>query len=308
MHTNNISEHPLLSFILLNYNNAVYTVPCIRSIQKTVNVPYEIVVVDNASTDNSIEQLSQIKEIKLVRNQTNRGFCAGNNDGARIAKGKFIVILNNDTLVNDPSINKLPNILEQHGKYDVVGGKILGMDMEIQSSGGYEPSALDLFLQFTILYYKYINFPWVKKVDWSTNEIKEVDWAAGCFFAMSLDTYLEMGGFDENIFIYIDEVELHKRVRKRGGRIYLYPDIIIQHYGHISWGSNHYIGLKHNYNSAKYFLGKYYSSFYRLLFIILVKMFNMLYLPFFFLIRLLTFGRNEKINKKLKFCLTLLSA
>lgn len=297
-----------LSFVLLNFNNVDYTIPCIRSIQDTVKVPFEIIVVDNASTDESIDKLSRIEEIKFVKNSINRGFCAGNNDGAKMAEGKYIVILNNDTLLKDPNINRLPDVLAQHGKYDVIGGKIVGMAGEIQSSGGYEPTILDLFMQFAILYYKKVDFPWVKRMDWSDDSIKEVDWASGCFFAMRLDTYMEMGGFDEKIFIYIDEVDLHKRAREKGGKVFIFPEFVIHHYGQISWGSSHHVGLRHNYNSATYFLEKNYSLLHKALFILSVKAVNLIYLPIFFTLKLLTFGNNEKFNKKLQFCLTILTA
>ena len=168
----------VLSFILLNYNNVDYTIPCIDSIRKIVTVPHEIIVVDNASTDDSIDKLSQIEGIKFVKNTSNRGFTGGNNDGARVAEGRYIVILNNDTLLKDPNINRLPDILAKHGKYDVVGGRIIGMDGTAQQGGGYEPRAIDLFLQFTVSIYKYVNFPWLKKFDQSGNDIKEVDWAS----------------------------------------------------------------------------------------------------------------------------------
>lgn len=298
----------VLSFILLNYNNVDYTIPCIDSIHNIVTVTHEIIVVDNASTDDSVERLSRVEEIKFVRNTVNRGFTGGNNDGARVAEGKYIVILNNDTLLKDPNINRLPDVLARHGKYDVIGGKVVGMEGEIQSSGGYEPTILDLFMQFAILYYKKIDFPWMKEIDWSDDSIKEVDWASGCFFAMRLDTYMEMGGFDEKIFIYIDEVELHKRARGMGGKVFIFPEFVIHHYGQISWGSNHHVGLRHNYNSAAYFLEKSYSVLHRTLFVLSVKAVNLIYLPVFSILCLITLGRNAKINKKLQFCLTILSA
>ena len=84
---------------------------------------------------------------------------------------------------------------------------------------------------------------------------------------MRRDSFLELGCFDENIFIYLDDVDLHKRIRKMGGRVYLYPHIVILHYGQISWGSNHHVGLKHNYDSVVYYLEKYYSGFHKFLFI-----------------------------------------
>jgi GT2 family glycosyltransferase len=305
------SKDIALSFVLLNYNNADYTVPCIRSIKEEVTVPHEIIVVDNASTDNSIEQLSQVDEIKLLRNATNRGFTGGNNDAVKLARGKYIVILNNDTTVYDSNIDELPTILDSLGKYDVVGGRIVGTDGEGQSCGGYEPRPIHFFLQFTILCYKKIRLPWLKDFwfyEWNKDEIKEADWAVGCFFAMRRDTFLDLGGFDERIFIYLDEVDLHKRMRKLGGRILLYPNIVILHYGQISWGDSHYIGLRHNYNSALYYLEKYYGQFYKYLFVIVVKTVNLFYLPVLSLLRLVTRGRKEKINTKMKFCLTLLFA
>jgi GT2 family glycosyltransferase len=296
----------------LNFNNADYTIPCIRSIQETVKILYEIIVVDNASTDNSLERLSEVEGIKIVENDTNRGFTGGNNDGAKIAEGKYIVILNNDTTVYDSHINEMPSILDSLGKFDVVGGKILGIDGKPQSSGGYEPNPLYLFLQFTVLCYKNIRFPWLKNImfsDWTENQIKEVDWASGCFFAMRRDAFLELGGFDEKIFIYLDDVDLHKSIRKHRGKVYLYPELIIRHYGQISWGeSNHYVGLRHNYNSAVYYLGKYYPRLYKILFISSVKLVNLFYLPLLVLLRLFTLGKLVKINNKLKFCLTLLLA
>ncbi len=310
MQTSGEGKKIILSVILLNYNNVDYTIPCIRSVQETLTVPYEIIVVDNASSDDSLEQLSRLKEVKLVKNSVNRGFTGGNNDGVRIAEGKYIVILNNDTTVYDSNISELSSILNSIGKFDVVGGRIIGIDGVTQASGGYDPSLLNLFSQFTVLCYKKIRLPWLKKFmlsEWIDNEVKGVDWASGCFFAMRRDTFMELGGFDENIFIYLDEVDLHKRIRKMGGQVYLYPNIVIRHHGQVSWvGSNHYVGLRHNYNSAAYFLKKYNGWFHKFLFVFAVKTVNSLYLPILILLRLLTSGRNVKINNKLKLCLTLI--
>src|SRR3989338_6967159 len=120
MQTSNSGNEIILSFILLNYNNADYTVPCIESIQKTLAVPYEIIVVDNASADDSLKRLSKIEDITLVKNSANRGFTGGNNDGVCAAGGKYVVILNNDTTVYASNINELPAVLDSHCRYDVI--------------------------------------------------------------------------------------------------------------------------------------------------------------------------------------------
>jgi len=312
MQNKNSGEDLILSFILLNYNNADYTVKCINSINETVTVPNEIIVVDNASADDSLEQLSQFKEIKLIKNSTNRGFTGANNDGVKVAEGKYVVILNNDTTIYDSNMNQLPAILDRHEKYDVVGGRIIGEDGQPQACGGYEPVPFHFIMQFTVFCYKKFSLPWLKDFwffEWDKDQIKEADWAGGCFFAMRRDTYLEMGGFDEKIFIYLDDVEFHKRLRSKGGRVCLYPELLILHYGQISWkGSNHYVGLKHNYDSAAYIIGKNHGLFYKFVFIFLVKAVNLFLLPFFAILYLFAPGDKAKIRNKLKFCTTLLLA
>lgn len=304
-------EESVLSFILLNYNNADYTIPCIESIKRILRVPHEIIVVDNGSTDDSVERLSRCEGVILIKNTTNRGFTGGNNDGAKVARGKYLVILNNDTIIEDERINELPIVLDSLGRYDVVGGRLIGVDGRVQPSGGYEPYPLFLFLQFTVLCYKKLSLPWLKQFyfsDWKSENVQRVDWASGCFFAMRRDTFFDLGCFDENIFIYLDEVDLHKRARNKGGNVYLYPQFTIKHYGQISWGSKHYIGLRHNYNSAVYYLGKYKGALQRFIFITSVKMVNLLYLPFLVFLNIIKGNSSKKLKDKLKFCLTLLSA
>lgn len=300
---------PLLSIILLNHNNSGYTVPCIRSIQETLTVPYEIIVVDNGSTDNSIEELSRIGDIKLVVNKVNRGFTGGNNDGVRIAAGDYIMILNNDTILYGSNLNKLPDILKERSPLDVIGGKIVSKDTgSAQTAGGSEPNLFQLILYLTVFCYGYINVPrwllfWFS--DW-TGDLREGDWASGCFFVMRRDLYLSLGGFDENIFIYLDEIELHKRVRQRGGRIYLYSNLIIQHYGSVTWKGKSHIGVKHVYHSAKYFLEKHKGRIQKSVFVFIVKSVNLLYLPVIFLLTVISLGRFSKLNEGLKICKVIL--
>lgn len=301
----------VLSFVLLNYNNSGYTTQCIKSIDSAVVVPHEIIVVDNASSDESLNILSKYEGIRLLKSPTNRGFTGGNNDGARIAGGKYIVILNNDTTLYNSNINELPGILASHGPWDVVGGKIVGMDGKPQTSGGYEPTLLHLLLHFAAYCYKYFPLPFVRGIwlsSWNHNQVKEVDWASGCFFAMDREKFMELGGFDENIFIYLDEVELHKRIRAMGGRIYLHPNVIIHHYGGVTWSTKNHISVKHNYNSAKYFLKKYHGWFRRIIFITFTKAASLVYLPLLFALCTLSLWKWRKLNQKFKICATLLTS
>jgi GT2 family glycosyltransferase len=304
-----MTTNPILSFILLNFNNSQYTVPCIQSIQKFVKIPYEIIVVDNGSTDRSLDVLSRIDGIVLVKNSTNRGFTCGNNDGVKAACGEYVVILNNDTVIEDSNLNKVPEIFKLLGRSDVIGGKMVGMDGVVQTSGGFEPQPIHLLLQFILYCYKWIQLPWIKQIwflDWGNKAVQEVDWAAGCFFIMRRSVYVELGGFDEAIFIYLDEVDLHKRVRKLGGKIYLHAELVVRHYGSVTWIGKRYVGVRHNYQSAVYYLGKYYGSFQKNFFIFFVKLANLIYFPIIALLSILFLRKSELINEKLKICKVLL--
>ena len=101
----NESTDPLISIVILNYNAEEFLHECIRSIYKTEKVSFEVIVVDNASTDKSYRKLTEkFPEIKLIENEKNLGYCEGNNVGIRASNGEFIVVLNPDTVVEENTI------------------------------------------------------------------------------------------------------------------------------------------------------------------------------------------------------------
>lgn len=297
----------LFSFILLNFNNFHYTEACVRSLRETLNISYEIIVVDNASSDDSRKRLAGLHGVRLVLNDRNRGFTGGNNDGAAVAQGDYVVILNNDTTVYDSGLNALPDVLCRHAVNDVIGGKTIGKDGQTQCSGGYEPSFIHLLLQFCLYCYRYFPIPGVKEHWFSAfrNEsAHEVDWASGTFFVMRRQTFEKLGGFDEKIFIYLDEVDLQARARKLGGRIFLYPQFRITHHQQTGWKAHNALGWKYNYQSAAYYLGKHRGALHRALFVAVTKATNALLWPLFFLANLATGRRCAKIADKLLICET----
>ena len=113
----NESNGPLISIIILNYNAEKFLDECLDSIYKTEKVNFEVILVDNASTNKSYRACTQkFPEIKLIENKKNLGYCEGNNVGIRSAKGEFIVVLNPDTVVTPTWLYELINAYQDNGE------------------------------------------------------------------------------------------------------------------------------------------------------------------------------------------------
>src|SRR3989344_4262041 len=124
-----------LSIVIVNWNTKELVLDCINSIiESKTKVKYEIIVVDNGSTEGSVEALRKIKEIKLIENKENLGFAKAVNQGIKKSKGKYILLLNSDTLVRKGSIDKLIEFAKRTSDAGVVGSRLLNPDRRIQPS------------------------------------------------------------------------------------------------------------------------------------------------------------------------------
>ncbi|HHV75686.1 MAG TPA: glycosyltransferase family 2 protein, partial [Thermoanaerobacterium sp.] len=116
-----INKNKLSSIIIVTHNQLEYTRKCIESIRKHTKLPYELIVIDNASNDETVEYLESQHDIKLIKNNENRGFPASCNQGISIAKGEYIVLLNNDTIVTENWLNNLLYCLNNAENAGIVG-------------------------------------------------------------------------------------------------------------------------------------------------------------------------------------------
>ncbi|MFO7810391.1 MAG: glycosyltransferase family 2 protein, partial [Candidatus Delongbacteria bacterium] len=125
-----------LSVIIVNYNVKYFLENTIRSVKESVkDLSYEIIVIDNASKDGSKEYIcSKCSDITYIYNESNRGFARANNQGLKIAKGKYILILNPDTIVQEMSINRLINYLKEHPETGLATCKIIGPEGTLDPS------------------------------------------------------------------------------------------------------------------------------------------------------------------------------
>lgn len=220
-----------LSIIIVNYNHPFLIGKCIRSIARSnILFPYEIVIVDNASHYDVLDQVARIKEkypeleVQIIKNKENIGFGKANNQGVEKARGEFILLLNTDIQVLDNAIEKLVSVGEQHAD-SIVGGKLLNHDKTEQPSAG---PFYSLPVTFGMLFLKGDTIGLTR---YSPSVTKKVDWVSGACMLMKRKTFTGLKGFDESIFMYMEEVDLCYRAKQVGLTVLFYPGSQFIHYG-----------------------------------------------------------------------------
>lgn len=226
-----------LSIVIISYNTKKLTQNCLESSLKSLkNAPfsYEIVIVDNASKDGSVEMLQkyQIKlkdRLRLIISNENIGFGKGNNLGVKHAKGDYILFLNSDIVVLDDAIIKLFKFYTEHEeKYQFLGGKLLNKDMSDQ------PSACRFFTLPVVFGTLFLRGDYWGLTRFSPRTIKQVDWISGACILTKKAYFEALDGFDKDIFLYMEEVDLLYRARKRGYFTFFYPFARFIHLGSAS--------------------------------------------------------------------------
>ena len=225
-----------LSVIILNYNVRYFLELCVLSVQSALStIESEIIIVDNNSNDGSCEMMqTRFPSIKLIQNTENVGFPKGNNIGVEQAKGDYICILNPDTVVAEDTFVKILAFAERQKNLGIVGCKL------IDGSGNFLPESKrgvpTPWVAFTKIAGLYKIFPQSKRLGkyyaqhLSINETGKVDILVGAFMFMKRDLYQKLKGFDEDCFMYSDDIDLSYRVLKSGAFNFYFHDTAIIHY------------------------------------------------------------------------------
>lgn len=224
-----------LSVIILNYNVRYFLEQCILSVQKALEgIDSEIIVVDNASSDDSCEMMKdKFPNIKLIENATNLGFPKGNNIGVAQAKGEYICILNPDTVVAEDTFAKILNSKFQipNSQLGIIGCKLIdGTGNFLPESKRGVPAPWVAFTKIFGLYKISNYFGKYYAQHLSENESGNVDILVGAFMMMKRELYLKVGGFDENCFMYSDDIDLSYLVLKTGKSNYYFHETSVIHY------------------------------------------------------------------------------
>lgn len=252
-----------ISIILVSFNTRAVTLNCLESIfLHTKDLRFEVIVVDNASSDGSVAALRRYRlkhPIRILSLKHNLGFGGGNNRGAQIAKGKYLLFLNTDTILTG---NSLKIALGEAGKEKRLGAyscQLLNADGSIQATGGYFPTL------FRILAWQYFmdDIPLLGKLFQPVHprpsyyqKRRELDWITGAFLMTPKTVFNSVGGFDENIFMYVEDTDLCFRFKKNGLKIIFSPSASLIHLGGASGGNS----LFNEARQTVFFVNKHYGS------------------------------------------------
>jgi GT2 family glycosyltransferase len=214
-------EKPLVSVLLVLYNRAELTFQCLRSLLDSNLTSYEVIIVDNASEDDTGKLLGSLQGVTIVRNSENHHFLVGSNQAAKLAKGEYLLFLNNDAQVLPASIASAVNTLQSDDAIGAVGGKILFLDGKLQEAGSI------IWQDGTCTGYGRNDSPFQPMYMYK----REVDYCSGAFLLTPRQLFLDNNGFDE-IYkpAYYEEADYCIRLRKQGKRIIYDPNAVILHY------------------------------------------------------------------------------
>jgi len=211
-----------LSILLVSYNSRLYLADCLESIKRFAPRGTEVVLIDNASSDDSVGFVArEYPWVRIVRSNRNLGFSAANNLAAKQALGKFILLLNADTVLVEP-IAPAIDWLDVHAEYAVLTIKMLNRERIPGACTGRFPSPLRLVLLRSML---------VAPDRFGDDCSYDVDWVQGSFLLIRSDQWRALGGLDERYFMYVEDVDLCKRVWDCGMKCAYLPSVQYIHFG-----------------------------------------------------------------------------
>lgn len=222
-----------LSIVIVNLNTKDLTVGCIRSIEREAkDLSFEVLLTDNGSNDGSVEAFKKIEKEKywskrftLILNDTNTGYAKANNQGARKAKGKYILLLNNDTVVHKDALQNLLKFAKETPNAGVIGSRLLNIDGSLQMSCYHFPTIINAIKEYW-LGQKGLFEKFAPKGD----EPVTVDSVVGASFLMTPGAVKKIGFLDERYFAYFEDIDYCRQTWKNGLKVYYLPSSVIMHY------------------------------------------------------------------------------
>tara|TARA_B100000886_G_scaffold333603_1_gene287895 strand:+ start:1334 stop:2200 length:867 start_codon:yes stop_codon:yes gene_type:complete len=259
-----------LSVIIVNYNVKNLLRDCLLSVQKAAHsIDTEIIVVDNASSDGSVEMLkAEFKYIKLIANTQNLGFSKANNQGIAQAQGKYILLLNPDTLINKNTFEDCLNFSKQTNNCGGIGVKMLDANNQFlkESKRGFPTPWASLcrlsFLNKLFPNSALLNGYYLGHL--SNDENHQVEVLAGAFIWIKKSIIDEIGGLDETYFMYGEDIDFSYRIQQAGYHNYFLGTVTILHYKGESTDKYSFKYIKHFYDAMKIFSKKHYTRTYPL--------------------------------------------
>ncbi len=255
-----------ISIIIVNYNVKEFVKNLLFSLNKALkNYSSEIIIIDNASSDGSVKDIQEkFPYAKVIANEKNVGFGKANNQGLEISKGKYIVLLNPDTIVREDTFLKLIEFIEANKEVGMTTCKVLNPDgtLQLACRRGF-PGPWTSFTKITGLSNLFPNSKLFSRYNLTfldENKANEVDAISGSFMMFTREVYEKVGGFDPQFFMYGEDLDLCYRVQSAGYKVYYTPITEIIHYKGESTKRSNIDETKIFYNAMHLFVKKHLSS------------------------------------------------
>ncbi len=251
-----------ISIVIVSYNVGALLRACLESIyQSRTKNSYEIIVVDNASDEKDTHEIFTLfPNIRWIQNETNKGFATANNQAIQLARGRYIWLLNPDTIVYDDSLDNLRSAFEDNEFLAACGSRLINRDGSLQASCYPFPT---LWGEFVRLFHLERLFPDMgyKMQKWSLNKIHLVDNIQGASLLIRAAALKETGLLDENYFMYTEELDLNYRFQQAGWKNAWVPNSVVMHYGGQSTQQQLTPMFLQLYKTKIYFFRKHYGKF-----------------------------------------------
>lgn len=225
-----------VSVVIVSFNTRELTLKCLKSVFEQNHVAYEVIVVDNASSDQSSSEIKEIfPQVAVIENNENTGFAHANNQAIKRANGRYILLLNSDTvLLSDETFSKMVSFMEERQDVGISGCKITRPNGRLDwpcKRSFQTPSVFFIrSLGLDRLFPQHKRFGKYHLTYLDENEIHEVDAIAGAFLMIRRETLNNIGLLDDNLFMYSEDMDWCLRAKQQNWKVYYYPEVEIIHY------------------------------------------------------------------------------
>lgn len=257
-----------ISIIIVSFNTLDLIRDCLYSIELNKGIlKVEVIVVDNHSRDQTVSTLKkEFPEVILIENIENLGFARACNQGAKKAKGKYLLFLNSDTKLFSETLEKMRNYLENHPKVGIVGPKQFKNEKVITGSQGNQPTLWHFFLDALLLtklhfLQKIFKFQFINPPHPAYESTHKIYYVSGSCLMISKKLFDKLEGFDEHFFFYLEDLDLCRRVWQEGLEIIFLHEASMLHYGGGSGSHRASPILSFYFQSLKWYYCKYYGKF-----------------------------------------------
>ena len=225
-----------LSITIVSFNSRKYLDQCLKSICKDpTEVSHELIIVDNHSSDGSVEFVQRAyPKVRIIINKENRGFAAGNNQAFGVAQGRYLLLLNPDTIVQKGSLAELVSFMDSHDRCGVAGAALLNIDGKAQPTGVKFPGLWNMFVESVFLdrlLPRSRIFGRHKERYEDSMAPRPVDYVQGSCLIVRSSILAEVGSLDERFFMYFEEVDWCWRITEADWQVFLCPAVTIVHIG-----------------------------------------------------------------------------